>query len=183
MKIGTKSTRIELTCILRTAKHLYYEAKLESNKTNVKATWKVINEIINKKRHSTSLPSTFIDNNLNVTNPLDIANRFCDFFTNIGSNLSKNIPSSTQTPTRYLSGNFVNPLFFNTADESEIIEIVSSLRSGITGGYDNIPMWSLKDSIDIISQPLTHIVNLSIQSRIVPDQMKIARVFTNIQIR
>ncbi|XP_028407966.1 uncharacterized protein LOC114530582 [Dendronephthya gigantea] len=171
-----KKYKNRLTRILRTAKRLYYEKKLESNKANIKATWKVINEVINKKRRSTSLPSTFIDNNSNVTNPLDIANRFCDYFTNIGPNLSKNIPSSTQSPTCYLSGNFANPLFLNCADESEIIEIVRSLRSGIAGGYDNIPMWSLKDSIDLISQPLTHIVNLSIQSGIVPDQMKFARV-------
>ncbi len=37
-------------------------------------------------------------------------------------------------------------------------------------------MWTLKDSIDLISKPLTHIVNLSIQSSIVPDQTKVARV-------
>jgi hypothetical protein len=34
----------------------------------------------------------------------------------------------------------------------------------------------LKDIIDLISKPLTHIVNLSIQFGIVPDQMKVARV-------
>jgi hypothetical protein len=37
-------------------------------------------------------------------------------------------------------------------------------------------MWTLKDLIDLISKPLTHIVNLPIQSGIVPDQMKVARV-------
>ena len=37
-------------------------------------------------------------------------------------------------------------------------------------------MWSVKESANFISEPLTHIVNLSIESGIVPDQMKIARV-------
>ena len=37
-------------------------------------------------------------------------------------------------------------------------------------------MWSVKESANLISWPLTHIVNLSIESGIVPDQMKIARV-------
>ena len=37
-------------------------------------------------------------------------------------------------------------------------------------------MWSVKESANFISEPLTHIVNLSIESGIVPDQMKIVRV-------
>ena len=69
-------------------------------------------------------------------------------------------------------------MFFEPADESEITEIVSSLRSGTAGGYNNIPMCTLKDFIDLISKPLTHIINLSIQSGIVPDQMIVARVLS-----
>jgi hypothetical protein len=34
----------------------------------------------------------------------------------------------------------------------------------------------IKQSINAISQPLTHIINLSITHGIVPDEMKIARV-------
>jgi hypothetical protein len=37
-------------------------------------------------------------------------------------------------------------------------------------------MWSIKESIEFIAKPLTHIINLSIESGVVPDQMKIARV-------
>ena len=37
-------------------------------------------------------------------------------------------------------------------------------------------MWSVKDTIDCISESVTHIVNLSIESGIVPDKMKIAWV-------
>ena len=37
-------------------------------------------------------------------------------------------------------------------------------------------MFAVKDSIDLISEPLTHIINLSISTGVVPDKMKIARV-------
>ena len=37
-------------------------------------------------------------------------------------------------------------------------------------------MWSVKESINYISEPLTYIINLSINSGVVPDQMKLARV-------
>ena len=37
-------------------------------------------------------------------------------------------------------------------------------------------MWSVKESIIYISEPLTYIINLSINSGVVPDQMKLARM-------
>lgn len=47
---------------------------------------------------------------------------------------------------------------------------------------NKIPMWSVKDSIDLITEPLTHIINLSIESGVVPDQMKIARVIPALSV-
>ena len=54
--------------------------------------------------------------------------------------------------------------------------IVYGPHWGKAAGYDNIPMSIIKESIQIISEPLAHIINLSIAYGIVPDQMKIARV-------
>ena len=63
--------------------------------------------------------------------------------------------------------------------EEEIISIVCSLRThGTSSGHDNICIWSIKNSLLIfkISKTLTHIVNISLQSGIVPDKLKIAEV-------
>ena len=37
-------------------------------------------------------------------------------------------------------------------------------------------MWSAKESVNYISEPLTYVSNLPINSAIVPAQMKLARV-------
>mgnify|MGYP002803405145 CR=1 FL=1 len=58
----------------------------------------------------------------------------------------------------------------------EIIEISKSFQSIKAAGYDKIPMSIIKRIIDIIAEPIAHIINLSITSGIVPDEMKIARV-------
>ncbi len=110
-----KKYKNKLNHLLCSAKRLYYEERLESTKTNIKTTWKILNEIINKKTRKKSLPSVFIANNQNIDNPLNIANRFCDYFTNIGPNLANNIPASSQISSSYLTGNFVNSLFFSTS--------------------------------------------------------------------
>ena len=145
-------------------------------KSHMRRTWRVLNEIMNRKTQKNRLPSTFKIDNREILNPKEIANRFCEYFTNIGPNLAKNIPASANSHQSYLKGNFVDSLFFDSASQQEVIDLVNDLRSGTAAGYDTISVSIIKESIGIISEPLTHIINLSFQSGIVPDRMKIARV-------
>ena len=50
------------------------------------------------------MQSSFIIDNKEITDPMEIANHFCEFFTNIGPNLAKKIPSSTSSFRSFLSG-------------------------------------------------------------------------------
>ena len=43
-------------------------------------------------------------------------------------------------------------------------------------GYDHVSMDLIKDCAHLICRPITHIIDLSLTSGIVPDQLKIARV-------
>ena len=45
-------------------------------------------------------------------------------------------------------------------------------------GFDNISTKLLKSTIDEILIPLTHIINLSMQSGTVPEKMKIAKIIS-----
>ena len=93
---------------------MYYEKKIEQAESNAKCTWRVLNEIINKKQNVKRLPSNFKINNECISDPSQIAEHFCMFFSNIGPNLAHKIPRSpTCTSHRsFLSGNFANSLFF-----------------------------------------------------------------------
>ena len=57
-----------------------------------------------------------------------------------------------------------------------------SFLPGKAAGYDQIPMSVIKESILLVSQPLTHIINLSIEHGIVPGEMKIARVIHRAEV-
>jgi len=63
--------------------------------------------------------SSFIIDNKKITDPIEIANHFCEFFTNIGPNLVKMMPPSTSS----LSGSFINSIFLQPTTEHEISEI------------------------------------------------------------
>ena len=171
-----KNYKNKLNHSIRIAKRLYFENKLRNSTSNIKQTWQILNEVTNRKKSRNNFPSMFSCDNQDFSDPTAIANRFCEYFTNIGFNLAKEIPNSSRTACSYLNGNFLNSLFLNSVSKEEIVEIVNSFRSGAAPGYDNIPIKIVKNSIDLISEPLCELMNSSIISGIVPDQMKIARI-------
>ena len=119
---------------------------------NTKNTWKILNEVINPKKESNKLPSDF---------------------TNIGPNLSNSIDSSSRCYSSYLTGNMINSMHLKLVTDIEVKEIINNLRCGTSSGYYQIPMWLVKDSAEVISSPLMNTINLSINSGIVPDELKI----------
>ena len=96
----------------------------------------------------------------------------------ISPKLAEKIPNSNDTYPRFLPPKNVNSLFLDIDPSSsqEIILIFNSLRPVISAGYNNIPIGIVKETIDLISDPLCHIINLSITTGVEPDQLKIARV-------
>ena len=113
---------------------------------------------------------------MEISDPEEIANRFCNYFTNIGPNLARKIQPSTVSHMDFLNDSFINSIFLSPIDEGEIIEIANTFATGKAVGYDCIPMSIIKQSISITSTPLAHVFNLSINHGIVPDEMKVARV-------
>jgi len=105
---------------------------------------------------------------------MEIANRFFHY-SNIGPNLAKRIQSAT-SHKNFLSGDFSQSIFLVFATQEEIVDITCKFLTGKSARYGNIPVSIIKRSINSISSPLTHIVNLSIIHGIVPNDLKIARV-------
>ena len=65
---------------------------------------------------------------------------------------------------------------FQPLAADELKAVVHSFNSYKASGVDNIPMRIIKLSIDIIVEPLTEIIHLSLVSRSFPDTLKIAKV-------
>ncbi len=65
------------------------------------------------------------------------------------------------------------PGFFDIYD---IINIVSKLKSKTGQGHDEISTKLVKQSITYIATPLSHIINQSMSTGIVPQDMKLAKV-------
>ena len=70
---------------------LRYDTKFESAKNDLRTTWKLLNEVINKRKSKSPLPSSFASEGKTITDPVEIADKLCKYFTNIGPNLARAI--------------------------------------------------------------------------------------------
>ena len=149
---------------------------LDDYKFNARGTWRILNEVINRQKKTSDLPSVFKIGEVECNDPVEIANKFSEYFTNLGPSLADKIPTSPKSHMSFLTTNFVNSMFVDSATRQEIIEIANSFRTGTAAGYDNLPMGIIKEVISVISEPITHTINLSLSSGVVPRELKIARV-------
>ncbi|CAH3121953.1 unnamed protein product, partial [Porites lobata] len=78
-----KRYRNKLNHLIKIAKRKYYDTKFEKAKNNLKETWKLINDVINKPSRKAALPNSFFSDGKLLNDPQEIANCFCKFFTNI----------------------------------------------------------------------------------------------------
>ena len=162
--------------IKRSAKIKYYNDTLDKNKFNMKKTWSILREVIGKKNDKSSFPQEFkIDNEI-VTNRTNIAESFNNYFSTIGSKTGKNVSHTNAQYTDYLMDPHMNSMFIDPVTPADILNATRKLKSKHSSGHDEISSKLLKDTIHNIHIPITHIVNLSFSTGIVPNHMKIAKV-------
>ena len=75
------------------SKQTYYQRYFEQNKKDSKTIWQGIHEIISsRKNKNDSNISAIISDDNTITDPIEIAQNFNNFFTSIVTNLQKKIP-------------------------------------------------------------------------------------------
>lgn len=109
---------------------MYYDNKLKGTKSNIKATWKVINEVINKggNKPTSNMPQCIINNqdNSEITDPKEICAKFNEYFVNIAKKLAKNLPTSNHNFKYYLQNakRTSCSMFLCATDQYEIKPII-----------------------------------------------------------
>lgn len=147
-----------------------YYIKTATNKS--KATWDVINEI--KYKFPVDSIDQIITNDEIITNPKDIAKTFNDFFLDINNNNNKQF-DTLNNPLNKLTYNS-NSIFLTPTIPEDINKIIISLKNKNSTGYDGITTAIVKDVADIISEPLSYVINLCVEQGIFPDKLKISIV-------
>ena len=76
----------------------------------------------------------------------------------------------------HLRGSYPNTFYINPTCSEEIITITSTLKPKLSSGHDNVTNKLVKQIIDYIASPLSHIFNLSFSTGVFPADMKMGKV-------
>ena len=153
----------------------FYHEKLIKFTNDSKLTWKIINKLIKNNDYSSIDFKFNIEGNIE-TDPLTLVNKFNEFFSTIGANLSAQIVYRQQNYTDYLKGSYPNSFILFPTDTQEIVSVVSDLPNKKRAGMDEITMEIMKRSINIIAEPLVKIFNVSFETGLIPNALKVAKV-------
>ena len=139
-----KKYRNKITELLRISKQTYYQKYFEENKYS-KRIWQSIHEIISsrksKKDNTISIIVVYGDT---ITAPTEMAESFNYFFTSIGKNLQKKVPSTKKTFTDYLKTPNLENFTICLTSADEISDLICSLDSSKSIGPFSIPTKILK---------------------------------------
>ena len=162
--------------IRRAAKKMYYTDQFNKFIKNSKETWKVIREIIGTNKQKDQLPEFFKCNGQVISDYMEIANGFNNFFSQVGPDLASEIGPSDKNYNDYLKN--CNPIDFEFSriSEIDILKICRQLKPKLSSGEDFISNKLLKTIAPIIITPLHYLINLSLETGFVPSEMKIAKI-------
>ena len=170
-----KKYKNKLVTIIRNAEKLYYSSKLQMVKDSMSKTWKLLNKMTGRSKPRETINQIEINGQV-TDNQQEIADKFNDYFINVGPTLANQVPTTDTKPLEFLEHTCQNSIFLNPVTEEEVGDIISNLKNTDSIGYDNIPTKLLKFCSSELTQILTYINNESIQEGIFPDGLKIARV-------
>ena len=129
----------------------------------------------NKKK---ILPYPLVDEiGESITSTEKVANKFCKYFTNIGPNLADKIAPASKSFQDFINSVPSDSLSsFTYVTAGELKTMTTGFKDGKAPGADNIPISIVKRTLDLISDPLLSIINLSLSSGVFPDRLKISKI-------
>ena len=144
------------------------DLKVKSVKNDLKGIWKTI------KLASNINPSVSSEETVSDRNP----ENFNSHFATIGSCIQAQVPKFDNVTFSDFLPQRESDLAFNEFDEvtsDSVLAYVKSL-SRDKAVFDEIPLFILRQATPCFIEPLTHIVNLSLKSGVIPSICKKARV-------
>ena len=171
-----KSYRNLIVTLLRKSKKKYFTDYFEEHRQNMKKTWDGIRNLINVSKKSSTNINKIIHDNESFTDNLSISKTLNNYFVNVGPSIEKKIPKAKKSFQSYLTEPNPVDLILNPCDANEINEIISSFGSGKASRPFSIPSNLLKEFSIQFSEPISIIINKSLQEGIFPQSLKIALV-------
>ena len=178
--LNYRASRNRVTKNIRKAKQAYNKRLVESYCGDEKAFWKTMKKILPGERKSAATSSAIQLNGETCTDNLKIANGFNSFFASVASRLMQSLRGggspSRSSRRMHLADRPLPEFKFDVVTEEFTAKALKNLKASKASGLDNISPRLLKDSTNVIAQPLTRILNASLIQVVVPSDWKCSMV-------
>ena len=164
----------KLKTVINNAKTNYYNNAFSNYKNNIKQTWKLINDLICSRKSRTQIRKIIVNND-EITKDHDIASHFNNYFSNIPISLNHEIPNSATQPCDFLNVNYHNSFYCRPTKSVEIGNIILKLKNS-RSDLNLLPVKILKLVYDILSAPISLLINCSFSTGIFPETLKDALI-------
>ncbi len=161
--------------LLKNMRKLYYQKEIQKHQGDLKNVWQTIKEAAGIKTKSSNLPSSLNINGNTVKDNKLIAEEFNKHFSTIAEKIKETI-----TPTDKPPDDYIEPLNLNfqmpQITPNQVISTFKELKEKKSCDYMDLSSHFMKNIIELISSPLSHIFNRSIETGVVPKKLKISKV-------
>ena len=149
---------------IKEAKRIYFDKIFIAYRSDMKKTWRTINETLNRNKKSSNVPSLFYDNGRTLSNMKEIANAFNVYFANIGEKLASEIEENVNNIADYTNYISVLPSIetrfqFKCITDGDTRLAIDNLENKSSSGHDGISNKLLKLLKFELSKSLTLIIN------------------------
>ena len=165
------------------AQNSFYNDKVEECKGSFSQLWKTLKYIGLSKGTPGSSKISLSEGEEIIFENFKVANIFNNFFTSVAEKLVNKLPErAIHFAKQFLKvyyqkkGVVENSFHFSTVSKEEIENLLNGLRAIKATGMDSLPARFLKDGVEVIACILSHIINVSLHSSQIPEDMKNARV-------
>ena len=169
-----KAYRNQYNRAVRRAKINDYHSQIRAAGHDSKKIWECIKSVIGAKKEQTKVEFVEV-NNERVYGATNIANSFNSYFANIGANLTPNIPITNHSFREFLPPPMPNSIFVEPLTPVSVYNLIKSIKPKKSKDIDDLSMYLISLVAEGICAPLSSIYNLSIQTGVFPDKLKISK--------
>ena len=168
--------RNKVSARLKRAKESYSRSLLEENSGDSESFWKAVKKILPDAKQK-SIPTCIKADDKMITDKQSISELFNTFFTSVVNKLFESCRSARPVFNTTTQELFTKKRFeFTAVGKPFVLKQLKCLKLKKATGLDGLPARLLKDSAFVIADCVTHLINLSIKSGVVPSEWKQAKV-------
>ena len=172
-----KTYRNQIITLNRRSKENYFKMFFEINKKDLKKIWDGIKTLISTKSSKKGSHQLILNIDYKTTSDdYIIANHFNSFFTSIAGKILKKIAKAKKAFNSFLTKSNTKTLFLSSTTPGEVTSILKNFNLNKAVGPNSLPITILKDLKSEIAEPLCTLINLSFNTGVFPNSLKLAKV-------